>query len=180
MQPLPGPKSPRPRMRPDPLHRRKISSGGGVEPVWSRDGKEIFFRKGDAMMVVPVESRGSELRAGTPERLFEVPVRAFQLAGQLRCEPGRRAVRDGHSRRRCAAHGAPDRTQLGRRAEAPSSQRAQGAHGQLIDSRAQLISHVDRSGLHLYPEKTHKNKLHLQAQGGTLWPFGGKPRLSTY
>jgi len=56
---------------PDGRDRRKISPGGGVEPLWSRDGKEIFFRRGDAMMVVPLESRGSELRAGALERLFE-------------------------------------------------------------------------------------------------------------
>jgi serine/threonine-protein kinase len=35
----------------------QISTGGGVEPVWSRDGKEIFYRNGDKLMAVSVQTR---------------------------------------------------------------------------------------------------------------------------
>jgi serine/threonine-protein kinase len=46
-----------------------ISNAGGNHPVWSRDGKELFYRQGDAMMAVEV-SAGGELKAGLPRRLF--------------------------------------------------------------------------------------------------------------
>jgi serine/threonine-protein kinase len=49
---------------------RRISEAGGTEPVWSRDGGEIFYRQGDRMMVVPVVVRPS-LSLGSAQRLFE-------------------------------------------------------------------------------------------------------------
>jgi serine/threonine protein kinase/Tol biopolymer transport system component len=47
-----------------------ISTGGGNEPVWSRNGKELFYRSGDAMMAVDVAT-GPVFNAGKPRRLFE-------------------------------------------------------------------------------------------------------------
>ena len=47
-----------------------ISTGAGTEPVWSRDGRELYFRDGDRLMVVEVEA-GTALTAGRPEVLFE-------------------------------------------------------------------------------------------------------------
>jgi Tol biopolymer transport system component len=47
-----------------------VSTEGGGEPVWSADGTELFYRRGNYMMVVSVES-GETLRLGTPEPLFE-------------------------------------------------------------------------------------------------------------
>ena len=46
-----------------------ISSGGGSAPRWSRNGREIFFRSDDAVMVVPVEIQ-PVFKAGTPRVLF--------------------------------------------------------------------------------------------------------------
>jgi Tol biopolymer transport system component len=51
-----------------------ISAGGGTEPTWSADGREIFYRNVDAMMVVPVQS-GSTFTAGAPRMLFERPLK---------------------------------------------------------------------------------------------------------
>ncbi|MCG8608043.1 serine/threonine-protein kinase [bacterium] len=59
VQPFPGPGS-----------RWPISTEGGQEPVWSVDGKELFFRNGDKMMVVAIEYR-REFKASTPRQLFE-------------------------------------------------------------------------------------------------------------
>ncbi len=42
-----------------------ISTGGGQEPMWSRDGRELFYRSGDRMMAVPMSTDG-EFRAGEP------------------------------------------------------------------------------------------------------------------
>jgi len=43
---------------------------GGGEPVWSPDGTELFYRSGNRMRVVSVETHPS-FRAGRPEVLFE-------------------------------------------------------------------------------------------------------------
>jgi eukaryotic-like serine/threonine-protein kinase len=51
---------------------RRISAAGGTEPVWSRDGREIFYRQADRMMVVPAVP-GPSLSLGSPQRLFERP-----------------------------------------------------------------------------------------------------------
>jgi len=47
-----------------------ISTGGGTEPVWSADGRELFYRQGDQMMAVEV-STGPTFAAGEPQVLFE-------------------------------------------------------------------------------------------------------------
>jgi len=55
-----------------PVGRGKwlVSAGGGIEPVWSASGREIFYRNGDAMMVVPIRTE-PEFEAGTPALVFE-------------------------------------------------------------------------------------------------------------
>ena len=47
----------------------KVSSGGGQEPAWSPDGRELFYVGPDSLMVVPVD-RGLTFSAGTPRPLF--------------------------------------------------------------------------------------------------------------
>ncbi len=44
---------------------------GGGQPVWSPDGKELFYRSGDKTMVVSIQSQDQTLRAGSPRVLFE-------------------------------------------------------------------------------------------------------------
>jgi hypothetical protein len=53
-------------------NRQKISSGGGTIPLWSRDGRELFFNTPDNKQIfaVPVQS-GTTLVAGRPQVLFE-------------------------------------------------------------------------------------------------------------
>jgi len=53
----------------------QISSEGGTEPVWARSGRELFYRAGDKVMVVSVET-APPLRAGKPRQLFEGPFEA--------------------------------------------------------------------------------------------------------
>jgi serine/threonine-protein kinase len=48
----------------------QISTQGGGEPVWARSGKELFYRDGDKMMAVAVESK-PQFTAGKPKLLFE-------------------------------------------------------------------------------------------------------------
>ncbi len=47
-----------------------VSTNGGAEPTWSRDGGEMFYREGDALMSVPVRT-DPVFKAGVPRRLFE-------------------------------------------------------------------------------------------------------------
>jgi len=44
---------------------------GGGEPVWSRDGTELFYRTGAKMMVVSIQTSDETLEAGKPRLLFE-------------------------------------------------------------------------------------------------------------
>ncbi len=47
-----------------------ISTGGGTEPVWARDGTEIFYRNGDKTMAVSVKAR-PDFAAAAPRLLFQ-------------------------------------------------------------------------------------------------------------
>ena len=56
--------------------RWQVSNGGGLSPVWSPDGQELFFIGGragkpDTMMLARVETEPA-FRSSTPERLFDV------------------------------------------------------------------------------------------------------------
>ena len=50
--------------------KRQISIQGGMEPIWSQDGRELFYRNGDRMMAVAVETEPG-FSAGVPRLLFE-------------------------------------------------------------------------------------------------------------
>jgi Tol biopolymer transport system component len=51
--------------------RIKISSDGGAEPLWSADGRELFYRSGTALMRVGIEET-QELNPERPAPLFDV------------------------------------------------------------------------------------------------------------
>jgi serine/threonine-protein kinase len=53
---------------PGGANRTLVSSGGGVQPRWSRDGRELFYVSGDAIMAVDVRADGS---MGTPRRIID-------------------------------------------------------------------------------------------------------------
>jgi dipeptidyl aminopeptidase/acylaminoacyl peptidase len=57
---------------PDPGGRRQVSVDGGTEPVWSRDGSELFYRSGAALMVAAVETT-PDFRVRSRQMLFEGP-----------------------------------------------------------------------------------------------------------
>ena len=40
--------------------------------MWARDGRELFYRSGDALMVVPIQT-GPAFVAGSPAIVFEEP-----------------------------------------------------------------------------------------------------------
>ena len=49
-----------------------VSTGPGTEAVWSRDGRELFYRNGNQLWVVEVETEGG-FTWGIPTLLFEGP-----------------------------------------------------------------------------------------------------------
>ena len=55
---------------PGPGEKIAITNQGGNEPFWPPNGRELFYRNGDAMMAVDV-STSPTLKAGTPRLLFE-------------------------------------------------------------------------------------------------------------
>jgi len=59
-------------VRPFPGGRGKwlISTEGGREPLWSRDGSELFYRTGGKLMAVTINTESSFV-AGRPRLLFE-------------------------------------------------------------------------------------------------------------
>ena len=54
----------------DPARTRSVSTDGGAEPVWSRDGTELFYRAGTKMMAASIDA-GPEMRIAKPHALFE-------------------------------------------------------------------------------------------------------------
>jgi Tol biopolymer transport system component len=60
---------------PQPGFKQVVSTGGGIEPRWSRDGKELFYYAGNiypyvnaaaAVMAVSVQAAASALTIGAP------------------------------------------------------------------------------------------------------------------
>jgi len=53
-----------------PYRRWQISTRGGFEPVWAKDGRELFYLVDNKMIAVPVEFQGG-FHLGKPQALFE-------------------------------------------------------------------------------------------------------------
>ena len=80
------------RSFPKPGREHQVSFGGGMQPKWTRGGREIVYRSLGAspkMMAVAVEL-GADFRAGTPRPLFDDQYRTW-----LPEAPGYDVSRDG-------------------------------------------------------------------------------------
>jgi hypothetical protein len=57
---------------PMPGGKWQVSTGGGSIPVWSRDGRELYYVSADnKLMAVEIEA-GVKFEAGVPHPLFDV------------------------------------------------------------------------------------------------------------
>jgi len=58
---------------PDGARKYQVSTGGGENPRWRADGKELFFlaSQNANLMAANIEQNGQELRLGTPHPLFQ-------------------------------------------------------------------------------------------------------------
>jgi eukaryotic-like serine/threonine-protein kinase len=51
--------------------RKPISNRGGFQPVWRKDGTELFYLSGDGkLMAVPIQTNATSFRPGTAKALF--------------------------------------------------------------------------------------------------------------
>jgi Tol biopolymer transport system component len=51
-----------------------VSAGGGIQPAWARNGKELFYLALDgSLMTVAVEGISTDWRAGVATKLFQGP-----------------------------------------------------------------------------------------------------------
>ena len=53
-----------------------ISAGGGKQPVWSRDGREIFYLSADNKLMAVEVKADPAFEAGTPRALFDIRIKA--------------------------------------------------------------------------------------------------------
>jgi Tol biopolymer transport system component len=70
---------------PGPGGQRPVSQGGGSQPRWRRDGKELFYlATDDRLMVVPIRvpSENQTLEVGTPSALFSTRIAPSNNAQQ--------------------------------------------------------------------------------------------------
>ncbi|HEU4526022.1 MAG TPA: hypothetical protein VFR62_13425, partial [Gemmatimonadales bacterium] len=59
------------RPYPGPGEATQVSVGGGREPLWSRDGRTLYYRGSGSVMAVSVYREGGEIRVGDPAPLFK-------------------------------------------------------------------------------------------------------------
>jgi len=71
---------------PGPGMKHPVSSEGGTEPLWARNGKQLFYRRQDQVWVVDVQTGGG-FATSKPRLLFEKagyaggdPVRGYDLS----------------------------------------------------------------------------------------------------
>ena len=58
------------RSYPETGKKVPISAEGGTDPVWSKNGRELFYRSGDSLMAAPVKT-GTAFTVSKPQKLFE-------------------------------------------------------------------------------------------------------------
>jgi Tol biopolymer transport system component len=62
---------------PGPGPKTAVSNNGGLQPVWSKDGRELYYREGDALIAVPVQV--NPMRVATGRKLFDFPGALYNL-----------------------------------------------------------------------------------------------------
>src|SRR5262249_38024367 len=60
---------------PEARGRWQVSVGGGEQPRWRGDGKEVFYLSSDSKMMATPVTTGANFNAGTPVALFQTSPR---------------------------------------------------------------------------------------------------------
>lgn len=70
--------------------KQQVSPNGGVQPVWRKDGRELYYLGLDGTLnAVTVALEGTRVKLGQPRPLFKAPI------GPLRPEIEQYATNDG-------------------------------------------------------------------------------------
>jgi Tol biopolymer transport system component len=82
---------------PTPGNKSQISNAGGTAPKWRADGKEIFYRSGNALMVVDVvrAEPGKGVAVGPPRVLFQAAFSSSNLYPYDVSRDGQRFILNG-------------------------------------------------------------------------------------
>ncbi|MDA2927154.1 protein kinase [Acidobacteria bacterium AH-259-G07] len=67
---------------PDFTEKRQVSNSGGVQALWRKDGKELFYLGLDGKLRAVAVKAGSSLETGIPQVLFETKVRVSPIWDQ--------------------------------------------------------------------------------------------------
>ena len=85
---------------PDPGFKRVVSVGGGAQPRWRGDGKELFYLAPDHMLMAVDIAKDPNARLGQPRQLFRVNI-SEDIAGPRNhfdvSSDGQRFLIDGSS-----------------------------------------------------------------------------------
>jgi Tol biopolymer transport system component len=61
----------------------QVSQGGGVQPIWSRDGSKLYYAApGGKLMVASIKGNGPAVAIGTPQELFQTQLQDPTDGGQ--------------------------------------------------------------------------------------------------
>ena len=59
-----------------------VHGGGGCQPVWRRDGKELFYLTPDGKLMVASVNGGNPPQMGVPMLLFQTPAQVSPTRSQ--------------------------------------------------------------------------------------------------
>ncbi len=60
---------------PEPGGKWQVSNGGGSDPSWRGDGKELYYRSPDQKLMAVEIHLGADVQAGVPQALFPIRIR---------------------------------------------------------------------------------------------------------
>jgi Tol biopolymer transport system component len=82
---------------PDGTRKYQVSTGGGQNPSWRADGKELFFLapQNANLVAVNVDGTGQQLRLGTPHALFQTLGVGYRLGIYAASKDGQRFLING-------------------------------------------------------------------------------------
>jgi eukaryotic-like serine/threonine-protein kinase len=69
---------------PKQIQKLPISSGGGTVPVWSRDGRELYFLSADRKLMAIEIGSGKTLNLHAPKKLFDTRATFYDVSNNGR------------------------------------------------------------------------------------------------
>jgi serine/threonine-protein kinase len=80
------------RPYPGPGGKWQISTQGGTEPRWSRRGGQLFYRSGDSLYSVSIQTGESSIEAGRPRGRMKIPAGPGAIPGSYDLLPDDSAI----------------------------------------------------------------------------------------